>query len=145
MHTIQHSIIESYSAKQMYALINDVNAYKDFIPGCVNSGIKNQTDSEMVAFMEIEKLGIKKSFTTRNRLVQDAVIEMHLVDGPFKQLEGKWTFTPLSDTTCKIAFDIEFEFKNKLIELAFCPIFKEIISNLINVFSQRAKHIYRTA
>ncbi len=49
---------------------------------------------------------------------------MSLVDGPFKKLIGGWKFIPLSPEACKIEFHLDFEFTNKLIEMAFGRIFK---------------------
>ena len=70
---------------------------------------------------------------------------MHLVDGPFKKLMGGWTFTPLSADACRIEFHLDFEFTNKLIELAFGRIFKELASNMVQAFTTRAKEVYSVA
>lgn len=67
---------------------------------------------------------------------------MHLVDGPFKKLIGGWKFTPLSHEACRIEFHLDFEFTNKLIELAFGRIFKELASNMVQAFTVRAKEVY---
>jgi hypothetical protein len=70
---------------------------------------------------------------------------MHLVDGPFKTLMGGWKFTPLSADACRIEFHLDFEFTNKLIELAFGRIFKELASNMVQAFTTRAKEVYSVA
>ncbi len=67
---------------------------------------------------------------------------MQLVDGPFKQLMGGWRFTPLSPDACRIEFNLDFEFTNKLIELAFGHVFKELASNMVQAFTHRAKEVY---
>jgi ribosome-associated toxin RatA of RatAB toxin-antitoxin module len=67
---------------------------------------------------------------------------MNLVDGPFKKLIGGWKFTPLSQEACRIEFHLDFEFTNKLIELAFGRVFKELASNMVQAFTVRAKEVY---
>jgi len=70
---------------------------------------------------------------------------MNLVDVPFKTLMGGWKFTPLSADACRIEFHLDFEFTNKLIELAFGRIFKELASNMVQAFTTRAKEVYSVA
>ncbi|HGE9178362.1 TPA: type II toxin-antitoxin system toxin RatA, partial [Escherichia coli] len=69
-------------------------------------------------------------------------ILMSLVDGPFKKLIGGWKFTPLSQDACRIEFHLDFEFTNKLIELAFGRVFKELAANMVQAFTVRAKEVY---
>ncbi|MNE85515.1 Ribosome association toxin RatA [compost metagenome] len=67
---------------------------------------------------------------------------MQLVDGPFRSLMGGWHFTPLSPEACKVELHLDFEFTNKLIELAFGKVFKELAGNMVQAFTQRAKEVY---
>lgn len=85
----------------------------------------------MTAAVDVSKAGISKTFTTRNQLTSNQSILMNLVDGPFKKLIGGWKFTPLSQEACRIEFHLDFEFTNKLIELAFGRVFKELASNMV--------------
>ncbi|TFT51428.1 ubiquinone-binding protein, partial [Proteus mirabilis] len=59
------------------------------------------------------------------------------------KLTGGWVFTALDDNACKVEFQLDFEFTNKLIELAFGRIFKDLTNNMVQAFTQRAKEIYR--
>lgn len=68
---------------------------------------------------------------------------MQLVDGPFRQLSGDWRFIPLSADACKVELHLDFEFTDALIELAFGKVFKELASNMVQAFTQRAKEVYR--
>jgi len=126
----------------MYQLVNDVDAYPEFLPGCTGSRVLEAGPSQMTAAVDVSKAGISKTFTTRNTLTSNRSILMHLVDGPFKKLIGGWTFTPLSQDACKIEFNLDFEFTNKLIEMAFGRIFKELASNMVQAFTVRAKEVY---
>ncbi|QCR35246.1 type II toxin-antitoxin system RatA family toxin [Nissabacter sp. SGAir0207] len=142
MPQINRSALVPFSAEQMYQLVNDVNSYPEFLPGCTGSRVLTQGPGEMMAAVDVAKAGISKTFTTRNLLSSNQSIKMHLVDGPFRKLMGGWHFTPLSPDACKIEFNLDFEFTNKLIELAFGRIFKELASSMVQAFTQRAKEVY---
>ncbi|ATO31777.1 Putative oligoketide cyclase/lipid transpor protein [Dickeya dianthicola RNS04.9] len=96
----------------------------------------------MTAAVDVSKAGISKTFTTCNTLIDNQCILMRLVDGPFRQLTGDWRFTPLSDDACKVELNLDFEFKNALIEMAFGKIFKELANNMVQAFTLRAKEVY---
>ena len=142
MPQISRTALVPYSAEQMYQLVNDVDAYPDFIPGCTGSRVLESGPTQMTAAVDVSKAGISKTFTTRNTLTSNQSILMHLVDGPFKKLIGGWKFTPLSQDACKIEFQLDFEFTNKLIELAFGRIFKELALNMVQAFTTRAREVY---
>ncbi|ECC9028492.1 type II toxin-antitoxin system RatA family toxin [Salmonella enterica subsp. enterica] len=143
MPQISRTALVPYSAEQMYQLVNDVQSYPQFLPGCVGSRVLESSPVQMTAAVDVSKAGISKTFTTRNQLTRNQSILMHLVDGPFKKLIGGWKFTPLSPEACRIEFQLDFEFTNKLIELAFGRIFKELASNMVQAFTVRAKEVYR--
>lgn len=142
MPQVNRSALVSFSAKQMYDLVNDVEKYPEFLPGCSGSKLIESTDTELVASIDVAKAGIKKTFTTSNTMEPGRRINLELVDGPFKSLKGFWIFTPLDDFACKIEFNLSFEFTNKLIEMAFGKVFNELTNNMVNSFTQRAKQIY---
>lgn len=131
----------NYSCEQMFALVNDVNAYPEFLPGCLGSKLISQTTTEIVASLDVGKGPVKQSFTTRNTLEQYNRIEMALVSGPFKRLHGVWTFTELSPTSCKIMLSIEFELSGML-KFAFGGVFSQVANAMVDSFSKRAKAVY---
>ncbi|AJA44475.1 type II toxin-antitoxin system RatA family toxin [Frischella perrara] len=142
MTHIYHEIMEPYSAQQMFDLVNDINAYPQFVPDCIDTGVLQRDDNLLLAYIEVEKFGFKKRFTTLNRLKEPSKIEITLIDGPFKKLIGAWTFTPISENQSKITFDLTFEFNSKLLDMTFTPIFKDIMKNMVIAFSNRAKQLY---
>ncbi len=145
MPQISRTALVPYSAEQMYQLVNDVKSYPQFLPGCSGSRILDESASQMMAAVDVSKAGISKTFTTRNILVSNQSIIMQLVDGPFRKLMGGWKFTPIGDDACRIEFQLDFEFTNKLIELAFGRVFKELAGNMVQAFTMRAKEVYRVA
>ncbi|MBA7848854.1 type II toxin-antitoxin system RatA family toxin [Klebsiella sp. RHBSTW-00484] len=142
MPQISRTALVPFSAEQMYQLVNDVKSYPDFLPGCTGSRVLELGPTQMTAAVDVSKAGISKTFTTRNTLTSNQSILMSLVDGPFKKLIGGWTFIPLSPEACKIEFHLDFEFTNKLIEMAFGRIFKELAMNMVQAFTVRAKEVY---
>ena len=92
---------------------------------------------EIVATLEMSMGPITQSFTTRNRLDPESEIEMTLVEGPFRQLHGLWRFTP-EKGGCLIQLEVDFEFSNRLLDLAFGPLFRIACESLIGAFRQRA-------
>nr|WP_297347614.1 type II toxin-antitoxin system RatA family toxin [uncultured Glaciecola sp.] len=142
MPSIQRSALVAYSASQMYDLVNDVEKYDSFLPGCVKSEVLESGDNYMLASLVLSKAGVKQRLTTSNTLIKDTAIEMDLSDGPFKSLSGGWRFTPLSDDACKIELKLDFVFSSRLMEVAFGKIFKSLANNMVNAFSQRAKQVY---
>ena len=142
MPQIERSSLVFYSAQQMFDLVNTVPDYPQFLPGCTSANIVSQSENEMVAKLQVSKAGIGQSFTTRNTLHPNGRVDMELVDGPFKQLHGGWTFVPLNANACKVILQLEFEFSSKLIQFAFGKIFNELTAAMVNAFTQRAKQVY---
>ncbi len=145
MPTIERSALVPYSDEQMYALVNDVDSYPEFVPGCRQAVVLEAGETTKVARIEISKAGIAKSFTTRNTLYPYHQIGMELVDGPFQYLRGGWTFHKLDENACKIVLKLEFEFANRLLGMAFGKIFNELQSRMVDAFVQRAQQVYGTA
>ncbi|MTH48407.1 type II toxin-antitoxin system RatA family toxin [Escherichia alba] len=143
MPQISRTALVPYSTQQMYQLVNDVLSYPRFLPGCTGSRVLESTPGQMTAAIDVSKAGISKTFVTRNQLTRNESILMNLVDGPFKKLTGGWTFTALSPEACRVEFNLDFEFTNKLIELAFGRIFRDLAANMVQAFTQRAKEVYR--
>ena len=142
MAHIFHEVIEPYSIEQMFALVNDIERYPEFVPDCIATGIIRKQDNVVAAFIEVEKFGFKKSFTTLNQINEPNSIDLTLLEGPFKHLSGKWQFTTLSDNQSKISFSLDFEFQNKLLDMTFTPMFKDVMINMVKAFSNRARQIY---
>ncbi|MFQ3266197.1 MAG: ribosome-associated toxin RatA of RatAB toxin-antitoxin module [Colwellia sp.] len=142
MPTISRSALVMYSVDQMYQLINDIPAYPHFLPDCNDSKVISQDDQSVTAALLVSKGGLSKWFTTKNTLISNDKIHLSLVSGPFKKLEGYWLLTALSDDACKVSLELEYEFSNKLVSLAFGKVFGHFSNSLVKVFTQRAKEIY---
>ena len=142
MTIIHRNALVPYSTSEMYGLVADVGAYPQFLPWCGASRSESFSEAEVQASIEIVHGRIRKSFTTLNRMDQDKSIEMHLLDGPFKFLEGRWHFEALGDEGSKVSLDMDFEFSNKLMKLLIGPAFTEIANTLVDAFCKRAAEVY---
>ena len=142
MPNISKSALVSYSASEMFALVDDVTAYSDFLPWCGGSEEISRNEDEVKASVVISHSGLNKTFTTLNRLQNNKMIEMELVNGPFKHLHGFWRFDVLSENACKISLDLEYEFSSKLLGLAIGPVFNQIANSMVDSFCKRAEAVY---
>ncbi len=142
MPIINRSALVPYSPAEMYSLVNDVDAYPQFLPWCKTSRVLSRDEDEVRATLELARGGFEKSFTTCNRLQKNKMIEMRLVEGPFRHLDGFWRFESLGEQACKVSLDLDFEFANKLVGLAMGPIFNQIANTLVDSFCKRAVDVY---
>ena len=142
MATVKKSALVLYSAAQMYTLVNDIEAYPQFLPWCRSTRVVPAGPNELRATIEMAKGGIHKSFTTHNRMQENERIEIRLLEGPFQHLEGCWRFEPLRTDAAKVLLDMRFEFSNALLRMAIEPVFKQIANTLVDAFCQRAVEVY---
>ena len=131
-----------YTPQQMFELVNNINDYPQFLNWCETSSILNQSEDQITASVQINKGGLKQSFSTQNILTPFKSIEMKLIDGPFDELSGEWRFEPLGENAAKIHLSLKFKFKSRLIDMALSPIFTNIANSQLDAFIARAKYIY---
>lgn len=139
---VQKSALVKFSAQQMFDLVDDIESYPKFLPWCSGSRVLRREGDIVEGQIDIAKAGFHKSFTTRNRIDRGGKIQISLLDGPFKSLEGFWSFMPLREDASKISLDLEFEISGVLANLAFGPVFNQICNTMVTSFTQRAKAIY---
>ncbi|MCW8901445.1 MAG: type II toxin-antitoxin system RatA family toxin [Gammaproteobacteria bacterium] len=142
MTTISKSALVSYSPEQMFKLVDDIEAYSDFLPWCGKATEISRNEKNVEASLLISHSGLNKEFTTVNKNTQFEKIEMHLVNGPFKNLDGVWMFETLGDAACKISLHLEFEFSSKIIGITLGPVFSKIANTLVDAFIKRADTVY---
>lgn len=131
-----------YTPEEMFALVSDIESYPKFLPWCRYTEIHSEGDGELHATIEMAKAGVHKAFSTRNRFEHGKSIEMHLVEGPFKRLDGTWRFDALGDEGCKVSLDMKFEFDSRTLSAVVGPVFSQIANSLIDAFQKRAVEIY---
>jgi len=140
--TINRSALVPYQPEQMFALVDNVRGYPEFLPWCKSAREISRNEDEVVASIELARGSVKKSFTTRNRLQPGKMIEMKLVDGPFRHLQGFWRFDQLQENACKVSLDLDYEFSSKIIALAIGPVFNQVANTLVDAFIERAREVH---
>jgi len=123
----------------MYQLVNDIEHYPDFVPWCTAARVESRTDSEVTATLTIKRGPLRAEFTTRNLLEPDKRVLMQFVSGPFRVLEGIWTFTPLGELGCRVELEMRFEFSNRVAGTLFEPLFENTAASLVDAFVKRAR------
>lgn len=139
---ISRSALVPYSAEDMFALVDDIDAYKEFLPWCSNSKVLARDEQGVRGEIELRKSKLHKSFVTQNTNNPGTSITMELVEGPFKHLEGIWSFQSLSDTASKVSLELDYEFSNALMKMTLGPIFQQMADKLVDAFCQRANDVY---
>ncbi|RMG29126.1 MAG: type II toxin-antitoxin system RatA family toxin [Gammaproteobacteria bacterium] len=139
---VHKSAIVPYTPREMYDLVDDIESYPQFLPWCGGARVLERTRDTVRASIEIARGAVHKTFTTLNRVQPGKMIEMRLVEGPFRRLEGFWRFDPLGDSGCKVQLDLEFEFASRMMSMVIGPVFNQIANTLVDAFHQRAVEVY---
>jgi len=142
-HQIDKTALVMHSAERMFHLVNDVARYPEFLPWCARTEIHDQSSERITASMDIAKGGIRHRLTTQNHLQSPEIIDMTLVDGPFRNLSGRWHFKPLDHGACKIILTLEFEFAGSLSRMTFGQVFSQAANTLVDAFCRRADELYK--
>lgn len=142
MIEIRRSALVKYSPAQMFDLVNAVEAYPKRFPWCAGADVLERGDNMLVARLDLKFAGFRQSFTTRNTTEPPHRLQMSLVDGPFRSLEGLWNFTALGDSGCKIAFALDFDYAGKLGGTALKLGFQGLASRMVEDFCREAERTY---
>ncbi len=126
----------------MFDLVDDIESYPDFLPWCRSAAVLSRGEDEVRATIEIAKGSVRRSFTTVNRLQQGKMIEMRLLEGPFRHLEGYWRFDQIEEGACRISLDLEFEFSSRMVAMVVGPVFNQVANSLVDAFTRRAREVY---
>jgi len=135
---VERSAIIAHPAARLYRLVAEVERYPEFLPWCSRATETAESEDLTRATLEIDFHGIRQSFTTRNLHRRDESIVLTLVDGPFRRLDGHWTFRPLGPDACKVEFVLAWEFRSTLLERLVGPAFGRIANSIFEAFVRRA-------
>ena len=142
MRRVNHSALVSYTTREMFLLVDDVESYPEFLPWCNNVEVHNRTADFVEATLELHKGSLSNHFTTRNTRREFETIQIALIDGPFRHLRGDWRFTEIGEEGCKLALELDFEFENMFVDMMFGSFFEDICNSLINAYSKRAQAVF---
>jgi ribosome-associated toxin RatA of RatAB toxin-antitoxin module len=142
MRTVHRSAEVPFSAAQMFALVDDVEAYPEFLPWCRAAAVVQLESDLKDARLDIGIAGLHKHFTTRNRASPPHEIDIALIEGPFRSLSGRWRFEDLATGGCKIEVLLRFEVVGAPLGFVFATVFEEIARTQVNAFIARARQLY---
>ena len=138
MHQVAKSVLVPHAAARMFALVDDVEAYPEFLPWCAGAKVLAREGDTKTARIDIDFHGVKAHFTTDNRNTPPSSILIRLKDGPFEALHGEWRFKALAEQACKVEFTLAWQFKTQVIEALIGPVFNRIATTFIEAFVRRA-------
>lgn len=148
MAVIQRSASVPYSAGQMLALVNDIEAYPKFLHWCHDARIEQDQGAAVEAALEIGISGIYKTIRTRNVTSQGqdvgepATIRIEMVEGPLKSLSGRWTFSDRPAGGSEVELHLEYEVHLSPLGFILRSLFDEIANSQLNAFVKRARVVY---
>lgn len=145
MNTIARSALVGYSAVQIYALVEDIEAYPRFLPWCRASRVIGREGSVTTAELSVGVKGIHQSFTTRNLNQPGASIELDLLSGPFRQFHATWRFHDLGAAASKIEYSMSYELAGGVLGRVLGPLFEHIANTMVEAFILRAEAVYGPA
>ncbi|HKU40969.1 MAG TPA: type II toxin-antitoxin system RatA family toxin [Polyangiales bacterium] len=143
MKEVKRSALVPYTAEQMFALVEDIESYPQFLPWVAAAQLVERTAQAVVGRLEMHRAGLREVVTTRNVLTPPREINLALVAGPFKTLEGRWTFEPIGeDRGTRVSLSIRFEFANSMLNLLLSRSFEKSCNELVDAFVARARAVY---
>jgi len=137
----------SHSAKDMFDLVADVESYPRFVPLCERLVVRGRAPANgkeiLVADMTISFKLIRETFTSRVTLDRPALeISAAYLDGPFRYLDNRWSFVPLSDSESMVRFSIDYEFRSRTLSVLMGAVFDRAFRKFAEAFEARADEIY---
>jgi ribosome-associated toxin RatA of RatAB toxin-antitoxin module len=139
---IRRTALVKHSPAQMFDLVNEVEAYPKRFHWCSGAEVLERGENMLVARLDLKFAGFHHSFTTRNTVDRPKRLQVSLVNGPFRSLEGVWDFIPLGENGCKIAFALDFDYAGRLGGAALKLGFQGLASRMVDDFCREADRVY---
>ena len=142
MTEINRTVLVVFTPEQMFALVDAVEQYPEFLPWCGGATLIHRDPETTRATILINYHGIRQSFTTENIKQAPAEMLLRLVEGPFRTLDGSWRFTDLAGRGCKVELNLRYEFASRVLDKLIGPVFHHIAGTLVEAFVKRAEQVY---
>jgi coenzyme Q-binding protein COQ10 len=136
-----------YTPEQLFQLVGDVEAYPEFVPWITGMRVWNPRQEPAGVDSIDAEAGVGFSFLTEKfstRVRRDAnacEITVSLISGPFRRLHNRWRFRPHATGTL-VEFEIDFQFKSRLLEGLLAVNLSRAVDRLIACFEARAHSLY---
>lgn len=138
MATVSKSVIVPHSAQRMFALVDGVEDYPEFLPWCSSTEVFERSGEITRARLDIDYHGLRTHISTFNRKEPPLRMTLELVDGPFESFAGVWRFAPLGDEGCRIELSLDYVLSSRTVDRVLAPVFGYIMETLVDRFVARA-------
>ncbi len=150
-----------YTPKQMFELIADVARYDEYLPWCLAVRITKREDDQLWADLVVGKGPFRETFTSRVTLdpgeddagqgqgqgegegdARPPRIDVEYIKGPMREMTNHWVFRPGADGGTEIDFEVEFEFRSRVLDAMMGHFFEETVMRMVDAFESRAAEVY---
>ena len=127
-------------------LVLDIEKYPEFVPFCFDAKVyenKNEDNlTKIIADLTIGKGPFKDTYKSDVKYIKkDDIILVKNIDGPLKYLDNKWQFVKIGKLTA-VSFDVDFELKNKFLNILMTKSFKYGLDKIADAFQKRAEELF---
>ncbi|MDX8402392.1 MAG: type II toxin-antitoxin system RatA family toxin [Mariprofundaceae bacterium] len=138
MHSFEETREIACAAETMFDVVMDIDAYATFLPWVASSRVLERREDELSAELVAELAGSRHAFRTVDRFIRPKIVEIRLLEGPFRFLESVWSFEPMGENRCRVHFSIEFQFRSMMLDLVASPVFSTACRSMVQAFERRA-------
>ena len=139
MPTVRKSAIVPHSCATMFALVDRVEAYPEFLPWCSHVDLLERTPEVTSARLHVDYHGLVTRIATRNVKRPFDSMRLELVEGPFDSFGGTWSFAPLGEAGCRAEFVLDYSIESSALAALLGPVFGHIATTLVERFVARAE------
>jgi coenzyme Q-binding protein COQ10 len=134
-----------HTPEQLFDLVADIDKYPEFLPWCAEAKVHGRDGDVLTADMVIGYKVFRERFTSLVTLERPDRIEIALKEGPFHNLSTIWRFLADGKDACIVDFQVEFTFRNTLMETLIGAVFTQAAHRMVASFEARAEEIYGAA
>ncbi len=142
MPRVERTALLPFSAHDLYAMVGDVESYPAFVPGCISARIERSEAEWIHARLGFKVRGLEDSFVTQNHMESGRSIRIQMLEGPFRQLQGCWTFLPLDASASKVQLEMSVDFGSRVLASVLAPWIDRAVNDVLDAFKSRAKVLY---
>ena len=132
---------------QLIDLVLDIEKYPTFVPYCIGAKVYEKNDTgnfiNIIADLTIGKAPFKDTYKSDVKFdKKNNSIYVTNINGPLKHLDNKWTFNDYKEGT-EINFDVDFEIKNKFLNILMTTSFQYGLDKIADAFQKRANQLFK--
>lgn len=142
MPSISETRLLPYTAEQLFDIVADVARYPEFLPWVAATRVTQDSDTRMTADMLVGFKAIREKFTSEVEKERPHKLRVHYIDGPLRDLDNRWTFTPQGDGMCELYFSVDFSFKSAMFETLAGQYIDRAFRKMVAAFEVRAEELY---